>query len=111
LRPLGPRDDREADVPPGPQPPHPGDKFPSIRLIRPDETQAGNRIPQDSQEVHGPSAVLHTGGRDRDREQEASRVHAYRALAPVHLLVRVVPVGPPCSVVLTDWLSMIPARG
>jgi len=33
------------------------------------------------------------------------------ALAPVDLLARIIPCGPPLSVVLTDWLSITPADG
>jgi hypothetical protein len=40
-----------------------------------------------------------------------SRVDENVALAPLDLFVRLVPTDPPFSVVLTDWLSIIPALG
>ena len=43
--------------------PHPGAQVPRIRLIGPDHAQAGEVVPQDVQQGHGPVAVLHTGAR------------------------------------------------
>jgi hypothetical protein len=66
--PLRPLDHLDADFPPGPQLPQPGDEVPSIGLIGPDQAQAGELMSQDVQEQHGPVAVLHLGGGDDHRE-------------------------------------------
>lgn len=68
---LGPPDNLQADVPPGPQGPDPGDEIPAIGLIRPDQPQAGEQVPHPSQEMHGPLAILQAGGGDGHRQQEA----------------------------------------
>ena len=61
--------------------------------------------------MHGPIAVLHTGGRDHDGEEPPSGIDEDMPFAPLDLFVRINAADPPVSVVLTDWLSMMPALG
>lgn len=68
-------------------------------------------MPQDRQQGHGTLAVLHARRRDDDDEEEPERIDEHMALASVQLLGRVIAMAPPFSVVLTDWLSMMPALG
>ena len=68
-------------------------------------------MPQDLQQRLCAIAVLHAGGGDDDRQQQAERIDEDVAFAAFDLFVRVKPADPPFSVVLTDWLSMIPALG
>jgi hypothetical protein len=68
-------------------------------------------MPEDLQQQLRPVAVWHTGGGDDDRQQQAERVDEEVAFAAFNLFVRVKAADPPFSVVLTDWLSMIPALG
>lgn len=99
---LEPLHNLEPYFPPGPQRRRPGDEVASIRLIRPDEVPAGELVPEDVQQVSGPIAVLHTSSRDHDGQEQPERIDEDRALAAVDGLVRIVPVDPPFSVVLTD---------
>ena len=108
---FGPFDHLLAGVPPGPSSPHPGDEFPRLRLVNPDHTQAGKAVSQDVQQDHGDVAVLYTGGGDDHREEPPEGIDKDVTLAPLDLFVCIKAADPPCSVVLTDWLSMMPALG
>jgi hypothetical protein len=66
-------------------------------------------MPQAVQQLHRPVAVLHAGSRDRHREEQPEGVDEDVPFAAVDVFGLVVAVDPPVSVVLTDWLSMIPA--
>jgi hypothetical protein len=90
---------------------HPVDQRPRIRLIRPDPAQPGELVPEDLQRALGPVTVLHTGCGDHHREDQPERIDEEVAFAPFDLFVRIEAADPPFSVVLTDWLSMIPALG
>jgi hypothetical protein len=46
-----------------------------------------------------------------DGDEQSQRIYKKMSFSPVDLLARVVTVGPPFSVVFTDWLSMIAALG
>lgn len=50
------------------------------------------------------------GGNDHG-ERQSHHIDEDVTLATVDLLAHVVSMGPPFSVVFTDWLSMIPALG
>jgi hypothetical protein len=111
FRALGPLDHVQADLPPGPQGPHPGDEVPTIGLIGPEQPKAHARMPAQVQPWQGPLTVWHAGRRHHHPQPEASRIDEEMALAPVDMFGFIIPVVPPFAVVLTDWLSMIPALG
>ena len=48
---------------------------------------------------------------DDDAEEQPERIDEDMALAPLDLFARIKAADPPFSVVLTDWLSMMPALG
>ena len=68
---------------------------------------------------HCAVTVLHIGRVDLGADQQAARIGDDMAFAPPSFrwgrlcifLPASYPLGPPLSVVLTDWLSMIPAEG
>ena len=101
----------EADLPPGPLPPQPGDQVPCIGRIRPDTPQAGKLIPQTRQQAFGGRAVWPVGGRDDHAKQQPSRIDEAMALATLDMFGGIIAAAPPCLVVLTDWQSMFPALG
>jgi hypothetical protein len=68
-------------------------------------------MPEDLQERHGSIAVLYTGSRHHDGQQQAERIDEEMAFTAFDLFVCVKAADPPFSVVLTDWLSRIPALG
>jgi hypothetical protein len=68
-------------------------------------------VPQAVQQRPRPLTVLHAGGRDRHRQEQAEGIDEDGPFAAVDVFGFVVAVDPPCSVVLTDWLSIIPALG
>ena len=68
-------------------------------------------MPQDLQQRLCAIAVWHTGGRDHHRQDQPERIDQDVAFAAFDLFVRVKAADPPFSVVLTDWLSRIPALG
>src|SRR5437588_12828749 len=60
---------------------------------------------------HRAVAVLHIGGVDRRANHQAECIGDDVAFAAFDLLAGVVTARPAALVVLTDWLSMIPADG
>jgi hypothetical protein len=66
---------------------------------------------QHVQQRHGPVVVLHTGGGNDHTEEQPEGIDEDMALAALDLLPRIIAADPPLSVVLTDWLSMMPALG
>ena len=68
-------------------------------------------MPEDLQQQLCPVAVLHTGGRDHHRQDQAKGIDEEMACAALDLFVRIEATDPPVSVVVTDGLSLIPARG
>jgi len=59
-------------------------------------------MPQDLQQRLCAVAVLHAGGGDDDRQQQAERIDEDVPFAAFDLFVRVKAADPPFSVVLTD---------
>ncbi len=55
--------------------------------------------------------ILNVRGMDDDRQDETERVDEDVLLASTDFLARIVTARPHLSVVLTDWLSIIPALG
>ena len=68
-------------------------------------------MPEDVEEVLCPIAVLHVGRRNDDRQHQPEGIYEEVTLTTLDLLARVIAPDPPCSVVFTDWLSMMPALG
>ena len=111
MGPLRPLDHLEADCAPGPQLPQRGDQVPRVRLSGPDAPQAGEGVPEAREPTLGARAVLHLGRRAADGPEYPYGIDEDMPLAAMNVLVRRVAVAPPFSVVLTAWLSMIPALG
>jgi hypothetical protein len=61
----------QADVPPRPQRPHPGDEITDVGLIRPDQSKPGKPVPEDFQELLRAIAVLHVSSGDHDTQKQA----------------------------------------
>ena len=89
----------------------PIDQLPSIAPIGPNQLEPRVFPYQFAQHQFGSVAVLDTGSVDDDRHKQAKGVDHHMALAAGDLLTCIIAPGPPFSVVLTDWLSMIAALG
>ena len=68
-------------------------------------------MPEDLQQRLRPVAVLHVSGRDHHRQEYAEGIDEEVTFAALDLFMRIEATDPPFAVVLTDWLSMIPALG
>jgi hypothetical protein len=68
-------------------------------------------VPQALEHTLGPPAVWHIGSRDRDGQEEAEGIDEDMALPAFDLFMGIKAADPPFSVVLPDWLSMMPALG
>jgi hypothetical protein len=90
---------------------HPSHETARLGLIGPDAASPGERLPEAHQQMLRPRTILHVGGRYDHHQEQAERVDEERPLAAVDLGVRIQAADPPVSVVLTDWLAMLPARG
>jgi hypothetical protein len=93
---------RQADRPVPPQGPDPVHQRPGIGLVRPDVPSPSILVLQALQQRLRPVAVLHTGGRDDDGQDQPAGIDQDRPLAPLDLCTRVATAEPPVSVVLTD---------
>ena len=99
---IGALGDFQPDLAPRAQRPDPLDQRPSISAIGPDEAQPGKLMPEAFQHLRGPSAVLHTGGRDDHGQNQSERVDENMPFAAFDLCAGIVATEPPFSVVLTD---------
>jgi hypothetical protein len=111
LDPSGPFDHVQANIPPGPERPHPGEAVTGRGLIRPDQPPSGKPAAEDVSQQHGSIAILHTSGRDHYGQEQPSRLDEDVTFAAIDVFRGIIAVDPPFSVVLTDGLSMIPALG
>jgi hypothetical protein len=84
----------------------PTNQLPAIHAISPDQLEHGE-VPLEL----GPLRVLEISPMNHYRQQQSQGVHYDMALAAGDLLARIVASGPPFSVVLTVWLSMMAALG
>jgi hypothetical protein len=101
----------QADRPLGPQRPDPVHQGTGIGAVGPAMPQPRALVPEDRAYGLGAITVLHAGSRDDHREAQPARIDEAVALAAVDRLVGIKAAAPPVSVVLTDWLSMMPALG
>src|SRR5215216_3292745 len=101
----------QADRPLEPQRPDPVHQGTGIGSVGPDMPQPRKLVPEDRKYGLGAITVLHAGSRDDHREDQPERIAEEVALAAFDLLVGIKAAEPPFSVVLTDWLSMMPALG
>lgn len=111
LAPLRPFDQRQADFPPRPQAPEPGDKASRRGLIGPDQPHPGATVAGVCQHGHGPSALLDAGGGDHHGRQSAYGRAEDMARAAIDVFGGIIPVEPPLAVVLTDRRARMPAPG
>jgi len=79
--------------------------------VSPDQLPAPKAVFKLLQHHPGPIPVLDVSGMDHHGHDQAHCVHHKMALAPADFLARIVAAGPPFSVVLTLWLSIIAALG
>src|SRR6202011_1726290 len=82
-----------------------------IGTIGEEVAQPGEEIVNGFDDERGAIAVLNIGGVNLGADEEANRIGDDMALASFDFFASIYPGGPPLSVVLTDWLSMIPAEG
>ena len=83
----------------------------SIGRICPDQLKPGESPQELSQHKLGSITVLNVSSMDHNSQQQTYGVDYDVSLASFNLLTRIVAAWPPFSVVLTDWLSMMPALG
>ena len=97
-----------------------GQFLPGIAAIGEETAQGRIGVATAFDEVRCAVAVLDVSGEHQSVEEVAGRVGRDMALAALDLLAGIIaarptrfggPRGPPASVVLTDWLSMMPAVG
>ncbi len=86
-------------------------KLSGITAIGPDHFKAPPLRTQLFDEKFSAVTVLDVGRVHDQGENQSQRVNNDMTLAPLGFLARIVPSVAPCSAVLTDWLSMIPALG
>jgi hypothetical protein len=91
--------------------PDPVDELPRVSAVGPDEAKPLPSLAEATEEELGSIAILDISGMNNDGDQQPERIDEEVPLSAVDLLARIVAMGPPFSVVLTDWLSMIPALG
>jgi hypothetical protein len=92
--------------------PDPGQELAAVALVHPAMPQPRKPPPvQAAQQPHRAVAVADIGRGDPGLADQPQRVDQQVALAAVQPLGTVVAVRPPCSVVLTLWLSRITALG
>ena len=83
----------------------------AVGPVGPNYLQPGILPQQTLQHQLGAVPVLYVGRMHRHCQQQPQGIDHYVALAPLHLLARIVTPWPPFSAVFTDWLSMIAALG
>jgi hypothetical protein len=108
---VGTLDDFQTDFAPAPQLPYPGYQLTSVGLIGPDQSQPRKLVLEGREHDLGTIPVLHTGGGDDGGQDQPKGIDENMPFAPFDLFVGIKATDPPFSVVLTDWLSRIPALG
>ncbi len=90
---------------------NPFEQFSPIPTICPDELEAHEPLPYPVEQNLGTVTILDVGCVDCDNQHQSKSVYEQMPFASINLLAGVMSMEPPFSVVLTDWLSMIPALG
>ncbi len=103
--------DLQADWSLRPQSPNPVHQRSGIGAIRPDMPEPPILVAEDGEKLFRPIAILDAGSRHHHRQDQPEGIDEDMALAAFDLFAGIVPPDPPFSVVLTDWLSRIPALG
>jgi hypothetical protein len=88
-----------------------GELGPAIGGVGEDVTQPGKGGPHPNEQVGGAVAVLDAGAVNDAADQQTAGVSEDMALPTLHLLAGVEAPHAALSVVLTDWLSTMPALG
>ena len=96
---------------PAPGGPSPRYQPSGVGCVSPDYSETGEASQQFGQHQPGPVTVLNVGCVNHHGQEEPGGIHYDVALASRHPLARVIAPGPPFSVVLTDWLSMMAPLG
>jgi hypothetical protein len=86
-------------------------KGPRISAIRPQLFETGKTPDQFGKQPGSYRAIVILGLADKRFEDQAFGIHNQMALATFDLFTPIVASYAPFSVVLTDWLSMLPALG
>jgi hypothetical protein len=82
-----------------------------IGAIRPQLFEAGKALLQTGQQPDADGAIVIVGFAHKGFENQPFRIHNQMAFAPFDTLTAIIASYAPFSVVLTDWLSMLPALG
>jgi hypothetical protein len=89
----------------------PRDELARVSPIRPDELQSREAGDQRRQDRFGAIPILDPSGMHHHDQEQPQDIDDDVALAPTDALAAVIAPDPPFSVVLTVWLSMMPALG
>src|SRR5690606_26724627 len=108
---LGPLHDLDCPFPELPGPAR--KRVAAVARVRKDLPHLPQRAlaPHQGQRRPGAVAVLTVCHMDHRGKQHPQSVHDDVPLAACHLLAAIIAAGPPFSVVLTLWLSMMPTEG
>ncbi len=82
-----------------------------VTLIRPEHLPMRKTTLKTLQQGRSPLRIRQRSSLDLHFQHKALRIHQHLALATFDLLASIIASQPPFSVVLTDWLSRIAARG
>jgi len=82
-----------------------------ISAIRPQLFEAGKALLQTGQQPDADGTIVIVGFAHKGFEDQSFRIHNQMAFAPFDTLAAIIASYAPFSVVLTDWLSMLPALG
>jgi hypothetical protein len=83
----------------------------AVASIGPEVVESGEVVSNAIDHESAAHPIRDVGRMDAGSQQQSGGIDQQMPLAPVYLLAAVVASDPPFSVVLTDWLSKIPALG
>jgi len=89
----------------------PVDELSAVIAIGPDQLQPWEKTFERFQEQFRTGPILDVSGMNNGFQHQSYCIDQQMALAPIHILARVVAAWSPFSVVLTLWLSMMAALG
>ena len=108
---IGPFHNLQAEVVAASQRRDPFDQFPCVSPIGPNQPDAQIGVTYQMEEYFGSVTILNVGCMNDYSNHQSKRVYEEMTFAAVHFLAGIIPMEPPFSVVLTDWLSRIAALG